>query len=317
MRPSSCARSGRPSGSSPRTSPTPEPGPGQLLVAVEAASITFVETQIRAGRPPHPPMAPALPAILGNGVGGTVTALGEGADAALLGRRVVTTTGGTGGYAERATADASAAIVVPDGLELHAAVALLADGRTALSLIGSGAPQPGETVLVLAAGGGVGSLLVQLARRAGAHVVAAAGGERKLALAAELGAQRTVDYTRPGWEADIGADGVDVVFDGVGGAIAAAAFGRVKPGGRFVAFGMASGAFVGAQDAEAAGVTLVRGVPLTPERSRALSAQALDEAAADRLIPTIGQTFALEQAADAHAAIEARATLGKTLLLTA
>jgi NADPH2:quinone reductase len=80
---------------------------------------------------------------------------------------------------------------------------------------------------------------------------------------------------------------------------------------------MASGAFVAAQDADAAAVTLVRGVPLTPERSRALSAQALDEAAADRLTPTVGQTFALEHAADAHAAIESRATLGKTLLLTA
>jgi NADPH2:quinone reductase len=295
--------------------PDPQPGPGELLVDVEAASITFVETQIRAGRPPHPRMAPALPAILGNGVGGTVAALGPGADPALLGRRVVTTTGGTGGYAERAAADASAAIVVPDGLELAAAVALLADGRTALSLVESAAPQPGEIVLVLAAGGGVGSLLVQLAHRAGAHVVAAAGSERKLALARSLGAEATVDYTHPGWEADIGNSGIDVVVDGVGGVIAAAAFGLVKPGGRIVAFGMASGSFVPAQDAEAAGVTLVRGVPLTPERSRALSAAALDEAAANRLTPTIGQTFALEQAADAHAAIESRATVGKTLLL--
>jgi len=293
----------------------PEPSPGRLLVEVEAASITFVETQIRAGRPPHPPMAPALPAILGNGVGGTVSALGEGADESLLGRRVVTTTGGTGGYAEHATADAAAAIVVPDALDLSTAVALLADGRTALSLIESAAPRPGETVLVLAAGGGVGSLLVQLTRRAGARVIAAARGERKLALAAELGAHVTVDYTRPGWETGLGE--VDVVLDGVGGTIAAAAFGLVRPGGRFVAFGMASGAFVAAQDAEAAGVTLVRGVPLTPERSRALSSEALDEAAANRLEPTVGQTFALEQAADAHAAIEARATLGKTLLLTA
>ena len=293
--------------------PAPQPGPGQVLVDVEAASITFVETQIRAGRPPHPPMAPALPAILGNGVGGTVSALGEGADESLLGRRVVTTTGGTGGYAEHATADAAAAIVVPDELEVSTAVALLADGRTALSLIESAAPQPDETVLILAAGGGVGSLLVQLTRRAGARVIAAARGERKLALAAELGAHVTVDYTRPGWETGLGE--ADVVLDGVGGTIAAAAFGLVRPGGRFVAFGMASGAFVPARDAEAAGVTLVRGVPLTPERSRALSAAALDEAAADRLTPTVGQTFALERAAAAHAAIEARATLGKTLLL--
>lgn len=294
--------------------PDPRPGPGELLVDVEAASITFVETQLRAGRPPHPPMAPALPAILGNGVGGTVSALGEGTDRALLGRRVVTTTGGTGGYAERVVVAADLPIAVPDGLGLTDGVALLADGRTALSLVASAAPRPGETVLVLAAGGGVGSLLVQLACQAGARVVAAAGGERKLALARALGAEVTVDYTRPGWQTAAGP--ADVVFDGVGGALAATAFGLVRRGGRFVAFGMASGAFVGTQDAGAAGVTLVRGVPLTPERSRALSAEALALAAARRLRPTIGQTFALEDAAGAHAAIEARATLGKTLLFT-
>jgi NADPH2:quinone reductase len=295
--------------------PDPPAGPGELVVDVEAASITFVETQIRAGRPPHARMAPELPAILGNGVGGTVIALGAGADEALRGRRVVTTTGGSGGYAERAVANASAAIVVPDGLDMTAAVALLADGRTALSLVESAAPQPGETVLVLAAGGGVGSMLVQLAHRAGAYVVAAAGGERKLALARSLGAEATADYSRPGWAAEIGAGAIDVVFDGVGGALAATAFGLVRRGGRFVAFGRASGTFVPAQDAEAAGVTLVSGVPLTPERSRALSAHALGEAATGRLTPTVGQTFALEHAADAHAAIESRATLGKTLLL--
>ncbi|MEA2142304.1 MAG: NADPH:quinone reductase, partial [Solirubrobacteraceae bacterium] len=148
----------------------------------------------------------------------------------------------------------------------------------------------------------------------GARVVAAAGGERKLAHARRLGADATVDYTDPGWAAAAGP--VDIVFDGVGGQIAAEAFALVRPGGRFVAFGMASGAFVGAQDADAAGVTLVRGVPLTPERSRALSAEALAQAAAGRLVATVGQTFALRQAAQAHAAIESRATIGKTLLLT-
>lgn len=293
--------------------PEPHADPGHVLVDVAVASITFVETQIRAGRPPHAHMAPALPVVLGNGVGGIVSATGDGVDAAWLGRRVVTTTGGTGGYAERVAVDASLPIAVPDGLTVGAAAALLADGRTALSLAASAAPRPGETVLVEAGAGGVGGLLVQLARNAGARVVAAAGGERKLAHAAALGADVTVDYTRPGWAADIGA--VDAVFDGVGGEIAGAAFGLVRPGGRFVAFGMASGAFVGAQDPAAAGVTLVRGVPLSPERSRELSAAALAEAAAGRLVATVGQTFALERAADAHAAVESRATIGKTLLL--
>ncbi len=291
--------------------PDPVPAPGEVLVEVHAASITFVETQIRAGRPPHAHMAPALPAILGNGVGGVIAATGDGVDAALRGRRVVTTTGGTGGYAERVAVAAALPILVPDGLDLAAAAALLADGRTALSLIERAAPRAGETVLVEAAAGGVGGLLVQLARHAGARVVAAAGSERKLAHAKRLGADVVLDYTRPGWAAR--APQLDVVFDGVGASIAADAFTRLRPGGRFVAFGMAGGAFVGAP--ARTDVTLVRGVALTPERSRALSAEALAQAAAGRLVATVGQTFALDEASRAHAAIEARATIGKTLLL--
>ncbi|HTN25766.1 MAG TPA: zinc-binding dehydrogenase [Solirubrobacteraceae bacterium] len=294
--------------------PDPVPGPGEALVEVQLASVTFVETQVRAGRPPHPAMAPVLPIVPGNGVGGVVAAVGAGVDAALVGRRVVTTTGGSGGYAERVAVAAQALIEVPAQLALADAVALLADGRTALSLLEAVAPQPGERVLVLAAGGGVGSLLVQLARDAGAHVVAAAAGARKGALARELGAARAVDYGVAGWTADAGE--VDVVLDGVGGPLAAAAFDLVALGGRFCSFGMASGAFspISAAVADDFGVMLVRSERLTPERSQALSTQALALAAAGRLRPVVGQTFALERAGDAHAAIEARATIGKTLL---
>jgi NADPH2:quinone reductase len=294
--------------------PDPVPGPGQALVEVELASVTFVETQVRAGRPPHPAMAPVLPVVPGNGVGGRVAAVGDGVDAALVGRRVVTTTGGTGGYAERVAVAADALIEVPAELAMADAVALLADGRTALALVEAVAPQAGETVLVLAAGGGVGSLLVQLARDAGARVVAAASGARKGELARQLGADLAVDYTQAGWAARAGE--VDVVFDGVGGALAGAAFDLVSLGGRFCSFGMASGAFSPITDAVAAdfGVTLVRGLGLTPERQRTLSERALALAAAGRLRPFVGQTFALDRAGDAHAAIESRVTIGKTLL---
>ena len=293
----------------------PAPGPGQVLVDVELASVTFVETQLRAGRPPHPAMTPELPVVLGNGVGGVISALGEGADPKLAGRRVVTTTGGRGGYAQRVAVDDALPIAVPDALTLQDAVALLADGRTALMLFEAAAVQPGETVLVEAAAGGVGSLLVQLAAGAGARVVAAAGGERKLELARALGADHAVDYSRPGWAADAGP--VDVVFDGVGGAIGRAAFELVRIGGRFSSFGMASGAFAGISDDVAAdfGVTLVRGNGLQPQALRELSGRALEAAAAGRIRPVVGQTFALEDAAAAHAAIETRATLGKTLLV--
>lgn len=299
--------------------PDPRPAQGQALVDVEFANITFVETQLRAGRAPVAAMAPPLPVILGNGVGGVVSSVGPGADPALTGRRVITTTGGSGGYAERVAVDAAGLIPVPGPLGLAEAVALLADGRTAIGLLRVAGVRAGETVLVEAAAGGVGGLLVQLARNAGARVVAAAGGPRKASLAAGLGASVAVDYSAPGWaeRARRQAGDVDVVFDGVGGEIAAAAFGLLATGGRFCAFGMASGAFARISDDEAAGrgITIVRGARLTPEQMGELSRTALDEAAAGRLRPVIGQTYPLERAADAHAALASRATVGKTLLV--
>jgi NADPH2:quinone reductase len=283
----------------------PVPAPDQALIDVQVASITFVETQIRAGRAPNPAMLPQLPAILGNGVGGTDR----------TGQRLVAATGGTGGYAERAVASDPWPLPVPDGVDLMDAVALLADGRTALALVEAAAVRPGETVLVEAAAGGVGSLLVQLARNAGARVIGAAGGARKTAVAADLGADAVVDYSAADWASGVGA--ADVVFDGVGGEIGRASFGLVSPGGRFISYGLSSGAFTVVDEAEAARreITVIRGVRVTPEQSRELSAKALAEAAAGRLRPLIGQTFPLERAADAHAAIESRQTIGKTLLI--
>src|SRR5579875_2098988 len=168
----------------------PIPGAGQALVSVEFASITFVETQVRAGRDPTGRGLPALPRIPGNGVGGRIRAVGPGVDPAVVGTGVVTTTGGAGGYAELAVARADDAVPVPPGLGLREAVALLADGRTALGLLRQARVAPGEWVLVEAAAGGVGSLLVQLAAGAGARVVGAARGARKGELVASLGAAR-------------------------------------------------------------------------------------------------------------------------------
>ena len=297
---------------------SPAPGPGQALVEVEIANITFVDTQLRAGRAPNPAMAPTLPAILGSGVGGVVAAAGDGVDGSLISSRVVASTG-RGGYAERVAVDAAALVPVPEGLGLSEAVALLADGRTALSLIRAAPIRAGDTVLVPAAAGGVGSLLVQLAAAAGARVVAAAGGGRKQEFVRDLGATKAVDYSQPDWAERVRAEtgGVDLAFDGVGGAIGLAAFELVRDGGRFSAFGMASGAFVRIPqgEAERRGITVIRGAPITPEDSRALQRQALADAVAGRLRPVIGQRFPLERAADAHAAIEARVTIGKTLLV--
>ena len=288
-------------------------GPDEVVIGVEFANVTFVETQVRAGRPPHPSMLPALPAILGNGVGGTVSD-----SSPWSGLQVVASLNGTGGYAERAVTTASQLIRIPDGLATRDAVALLADGRTALALAGRAELRPGKTVLVEAAGGGVGTLLVQIARRAGARVVALAGRPRKLALARDLGADVTADYSRAGWEKQVrdAVGEVDVVFDGVGGDIGLAAFGLLGTGGRFCPFGMASGRFAPvtpelAQDRQ---VTVRTGAGGNPAHLAALARMALTEAAAGRLRAVIGQEFELADAARAHAAIEARETVGKTLL---
>ncbi len=306
-------------------------GPDEVVIDVELANVTFVETQVRAGKPPHPSMLPPLPAILGNGVGGTVAASAVAASAVAAsavagpgpgtGRRVVASLNGTGGYAERVVVPAARLIEVPDGVALRDAVALLADGRTALGLADRARLRTGDTVLVEAAAGGVGTLLVQIARNAGARVVALAGQPRKLAIARDLGADLAVDYRLDGWEQRVrdAAGAVDVVFDGVGGDIGLAAFGLLAVGGRFCPFGMASGTFapVTPELARARQVTIQAGATASPEELALLVRTVLAEAAAGRLRPVIGQEFELAAAASAHAAIEARRTVGKTLLTMA
>lgn len=294
----------------------PVPGPGQVLVAVEYASITFVETQVRAGRGPAGHQRPSLPRIPGNGVAGRIVAVGPEADPELEGTTVVTTTGGTGGYAELALASARDVIPLPPGVGLRDAVALLADGRTAMMLHRQADVRPGEWVLVEAAGGGVGSLLVQLAAGAGARVIGAAGGAAKRELVTSLGAAGYVDYTRPGWTRDVvattGGTGVDLVFDGVGGEIGAQGMTAVRPGGRARVYGMASGSWT---EPGAGVAVLPAGDTPSGAELRALAVEALAHAAAGRLRPVIGQTYPLAEAAEAHRAIEARATVGKTLLI--
>ena len=136
---------------------------------------------------------------------------------------------------------------------MDVAVALLADGRTALLLVRNAELHAGDRVLVEAAAGGLGSLLVQLAHNAGATVVAAAGGKRKLAIAREVGADFVVDYDAPDWPEQVRAavGAIDVVFDGVGGTIGAAAFELIATGGRMSTYGMASGTFTSIADADA------------------------------------------------------------------
>jgi NADPH:quinone reductase len=308
-----------------RDVPDPHPAPSQVLIAVEAAGVNFVETMRRAGRMPGFG-SETLPYHPGNEVGGRIVEIGAEVDRALLGRLVVAQPGGTGGYAERIALDAEKVIPVPDGLALRDAVALLAQGRTAIGLLNQAHLLPGERVLILAAAGGVGTLLVQLARNAQAGtIIAAAHGPHKLDLARQLGAHVTIDYGEPDWTARVrqatDGQGVDVAFDGIGGEIGRAAFDLLADGtGRMLVYGMSSGqpATISPEEMADRGVEVI-GLggrrELVFDDIPGLIRAALREAAAGRLKPIIGQTFPLAAAADAHRAIESRATIGKTLLV--
>jgi NADPH:quinone reductase len=304
----------------PGEAPDPVAGPGQVVVEVSIAGVTFVETQIRRGTDKwHEP--PELPYVPGGLVAGRVRAVGAGVEATWSGRRVIAGTGQRDGFAEQAVAAVEELFPVPEGLGLPEAAALHTDGSTALGLVEGARVVPGEWVLIEAAGGGVGSLLVQLARAAGARVVGAARGSRKLDLVRELGADVVVDYSKPGWTKQVleatGGAGPDVVFDGVGGEIGRAAFEVAADGGRFSVHGASSGQATVIDPAQRSEVEVIGIEQLYNfgPHQRQWAEKVMSEAVAGRIRPVIGQTFPLERAADAHAAIEDRNALGKTLLL--
>jgi NADPH:quinone reductase len=303
-----------------REAPDPTPGAGEAVIDAVVADVLWVETMIRQGKgEPYFTMRP--PYRPGVGVAGTVSAVGDGVDPAWVGRRALARSGEHGGYVERALVPAENLIAVPDAVELIDAAALLHDGVTAYALADIVQIKPGDRVLVTAAGGGLGVLLVQLAHAAEAYVVAAARGAEKLERIRRLGADTVVDYSAPDWidQVRTATDRLDVVLDGAGGAYGRAAFDLVVPGGRFSAHGTPSGEFAAPDPAEAQarGITAtgIADVQLTPDQFRRYAEQALAGAAAGRITPLIGQTFPLERAADAHAGIESRTAVGKTLLL--
>jgi NADPH2:quinone reductase len=301
----------------------PVAGPGEVVVDVSTVDTIFVETQVRAGAfGEHFPIQP--PYVPGGGIAGTVRAAGEGVDEAWIGRRVVTALGFSGGYAEQAAAPAEKLVAVPDGLGLREAAALAHDGVTATALLEATGLGAGERVLILGASGGMGTLLVQLAKAAGARAVGVARGEQKTSLVRELGADAVVDATHGDWveqaRAALGPAGADVVLDGVGGEVGLAAFALTADGGRFSAHGAPTGGFapVDAEEAGRRGIKLIgiEEVQLPDTQYTRLAAKALAEAAAGRLRPVVGGTFPLHRAAEAHRTIEARTLVGKVLLTT-
>jgi NADPH2:quinone reductase len=293
----------------------PRPGPGQVRIATRAAGVHLIDTKLRAGARMGVLPLPELPAIPGREVAGVVDALGEGVDAGWTGRRVVAHLGpASGGYAELAVRDTDAVHALPDGLAEDAAVAMIGTGRTTMAILDDAAIGPDDVVLVMAAAGGIGSLLVQAARAAGATVIGAAGGPEKAERVRALGADVAVDYSAPGWTDRVGE--VTVALDGVGGELGRAALERLAPGGRLILFGFASGepTRLAAGDLFQRGITVSAAIGARVRATRALEERALAAAAAGTLVPAL-QRFPLADAAQAHAALERRATAGKVVLI--
>ncbi|MEV4804108.1 zinc-binding dehydrogenase [Nonomuraea sp. NPDC049421] len=304
--------------------PDPEPGPGQVRVAVRAAGVHFIEAVMRSGPTGgFTPPLPEPPAIMGGEVAGRVDAVGPDVDPSWIGRDVVTSGGRPGGYAELAVADVTSLHPMPEGLDHVTAVAMIVTGGTTLHYLDVAALTPGDVVLVTSAAGGIGRLVIQYARRLGATVIGAAGGPAKVAAVRELGADLAVDYDLPSWDEQVaghlGGRKVTAVLDGVGGDKARAAFGLLADGGRFLTIGNASQQDFWPDDdtLAARGQTATNALLLLlehPETRPAYEAKALAAAADGTLVPAV-QTFPLQQAAEAHAAMESRRTTGKVVLV--
>jgi NADPH2:quinone reductase len=305
--------------------PVPEPGPSEVLVRVHAAGVNFFEVLMRADRYAATPDLPMFPGVE---VAGIIERAGPGADRSLIGTRVAVPLfaigRGSGGYAEFAAVDGGAVVPLPDAVSFEAAAALMVQGLTALHLLRR-SPVKGKIVLVNAAAGGVGSLLLQLARRDAAKmVIAAASSDEKRALSLSLGADHAADYTAPGWQEDVkrltGGLGVDIIYETVGGAVSKAALDVLAPCGELVLAAM------GRFGLEAADVEhmlddnqSIKGFSLlpllTPEGVREDLAALFELAAAGALTVTDGGRFPLHQAAEAHRAIEGRRAVGKVVLV--
>ena len=299
---------------------TPRPGPGQILIRVAAAGVNRPDILQRLGAYPPPPGAPDT---LGLEVAGEVAAVGEGAERWRLGDPVCALLGG-GGYAQYAVVDARHALPVPQGLDLIGAAALPETVFTVFAnVFERGRLQPGETFMVHGATSGIGAIAIQMAKAAGARVIATGRGADKAAKARGLGADVAVDTTAEDFVAAAKAErGVDVILDMVGGDFTARNLEALRPDGRLVQIAFQAGAKV---ELDLARIMINR-LTLTGSTLRARSADEKARLArevearvwpwvADGLVRApIDRVFPLHEAAAAHAHLEAGGHVGKVVL---
>jgi NADPH2:quinone reductase len=197
--------------------PSPTPGPGQVLIDVQAIGVNFADTMVRSGVIP----TSSFPSTIGREAAGVVSAVGQGVTEAKVGNLVTYYGVTTGAYAQQVVVPARVTIKLPDGLDARAGAALILQGMTAHCLAYSAYPlKAGDSALVHAGAGGTGLLLIQMAKRAGAYVFATVSTDDKAALVKEAGADKAIVYARDDFEEEINkatdGQGVQVVYDSVG-----------------------------------------------------------------------------------------------------
>ena len=303
--------------------PTPVPAPGQVRIGIHAASLNFPDLLTVQNKYQ---VKPALPFVPGSEFSGIVEALGEGVRHLKLGDRVATI-GVSGGFATQACVDAAAVMPLPPGFDLDDAAAFaFTYGTSHHALIDRAALRAGETVLVLGAAGGVGSAAVQIAKAAGARVIAAASSDEKCAFCRQLGADAVVntgrDNLREALKAATEGKGPDVIYDPVGGELAEAAFRSIAWRGRYLVVGFAAGAIPALpwnlallKGAAIVGVFWGDFVRREPKAFRQSMAELFAWYAQGKVKPAIDSRLPMKSLAEAYARMGSRQVRGKLLLV--
>ena len=305
-----------------QTVATPEPAAGQVRIAVKAASLNFPDLLIVEGKYQ---VKPPLPFVPGSEFSGVVEAVGEGVENLRSGDAVAAL-GSTGGFATHAVVPAASVMPLPPGFALEDGAAFaFTYGTSHHALMDRAALQPGETVLVLGAAGGVGSAAVQIAKAAGARVIAAASSADKCAFCTTLGADATIDYSKHNLREQLkvltGGKGPDVVYDPVGGEFAEPAFRSIAWRGRYLVVGFAGGGIPALpwnlallKGASVVGVFWGDFVRREPKAHAASMAQLAQWYGQGLVKPAIDTRLPMSELPEAYARMGSRQVRGKLLL---
>jgi len=301
--------------------PVPEPGPGEVRVRLEAAGVNFIDTYHRSGLYKLP-----LPATLGCEGAGVVDAVGPEVAGLRPGDRVAYAAPTTGAYAEFVTVSAARLVRLPEDIDARTGAAVMLQGMTVHYLTHSTYPlKPGEVALVHAAAGGLGLLLVQVAKRLGARVIGTVSTEEKARMARDAGADEVIIYTQQDFETEVrrltGGRGVDVVYDSVGKATAEKSLNCLRTRGYLVLFGNASGPAppidpltLMAKGSLFLTRPLLAHYTQTPEEIAWRADDLFAWIRSGALRVRIAHTFPLARAAEAHRTLEGRGVIGKIVL---